>query len=350
MARVFFYFLIGTSICFAQTSLKLNEIMFYPVSGNNEFIEIYNNSSTSVDLTGYSIKYYNSSPDFITGTGQGMILPAQSYAVIFEADYDIENGLYKDLVPPEALIVKIIDNYFGTTGMANTSDRTIWLLSDNSDTLDVYTYSADNLQAHSDEKILFGADSSQINWLNSIPANGTPGFRNSVTPVNYDLEVNSISISPFVPFEGDNIHIISKIKNTGENTADDFSVYIYNDVNLDSIAQSGEEISSQSFNNLQPADSLSVETDIISASQGFYNIITKVIYEPDEDTSDNTAWKNFTVYPTGTGYNDIVLNEIMYAPSPEEPEWVEIYNRSSEEINSERVDILRFKFVTTNNK
>ena len=157
MARVFFYFLIGTSICFSQTSLKLNEIMFYPVSGNNEFIEIYNNSLTSVDLTGYSVKYYNSSPDFIAGTGHGTILPAQSYAVIFEADYDIENGIYKDLVPPGVLILKIIDNYFGSTGMANTSDRPVWLLSPGDDTLDVYTYSTDNQQAHSDEKILIEA-------------------------------------------------------------------------------------------------------------------------------------------------------------------------------------------------
>lgn len=333
MARVFFYFLIGTSICFSQSTLKLNEIMFYPVSGNNEFIEIYNNSLTSLDLTGYSIKYYNSSPDFIGGTGQGMILPAQSYAVIFEADYDIENGIYKDLIPPGVLLLKIVDNYFGSTGMANTSDRPVWLLSPDNDTLDAYTYSADNLQAHSDEKIQIGADSSQSNWLNSIPFNGTPGFRNSVTPVNYDLGIDSISISPAVPFEGDNVFISTKIKNTGENTADYFSVLIYNDTNLDSLPQPGEEIFSQLFNNLLPGDSLTVGADIISVSQGLYNIIAMVIYEFDEDTSDNAAWKNFTVYPPGTGYNDIVINEIMYAPSSGEPEWVEIYNRASEDIN-----------------
>ena len=333
MARVFFYFLIGTSICFSQTSLKLNEIMFYPVSGNNEFIEIYNNSLTSVDLTGYSVKYYNSSPDFIAGTGNGTILPAQSYAIIFEADYDIENGIYKDLVPPGVLILKIIDNYFGSTGMANTSDRPVWLLSPDDDTLDVYTYSTDNQQAYSDEKILIEADSSQMNWLNSVPANGTPGFRNSVTPVDYDLAIDSIKISPAIPFEGDNILISTKIKNTGENTADDFSVLIYNDANLDSIPQPGEEIFSQEYIILQHGDSLTVNADIISAVQGLYNIIAKVVYEPDEDPSDNTTLKNFTVYPPGTGYNDIVINEIMYAPSSGEPEWVEIYNRSSGEIN-----------------
>ncbi len=333
MARVFFYLLIGTSICFAQTSLKLNEIMFYPASGNNEFIEIYNNGLTSIDLTGFKIKYYSSSPDFIMDIGQGTILSANSYAVIFEADYDIENGLYKDLVSPEALILKISDNYFGSTGMANTSSRPVWLLSYNDDTVDVYTYSADNMQAHSDEKILAGADSSQSNWLNSVSVNGTPGFVNSVTRASHDLEINSISLSPAVPFEGDNVLISSKIKNAGENTADAFSVIVYNDANIDSIPQTWEEIFSQDYYNLQPGDSLTADAYIISASQGFYNIISKVVYVPDEDTSDNIAFKNFSVFPRGISYNDIVINEIMYAPLSGEPEWVEIYNRSTEEVN-----------------
>ncbi len=333
MTRVFFFFLIYSSICFSQTSLKLNEIMFYPVSGNNEFIEIYNTGSISIDLYGFGIKYYNSSPDFIIGTGQGTLLEPLSYAVVFEADYDIESGIYNNLIPPGPLILKITDNYFGSTGMANTSDRPVWLLSANDDTLDVYTYSADNPQAHSDEKILVGSDSSQINWLNSGYPNGTPGFQNSVTPVGYDLEIKSVTISPLLPFEGDNILIISDIKNGGENAADNFTVMVYNDVNLDSIPQAGEEIYSQEYSGLQQHDSLTVVAQILSASSGFYNIIAEVVFPPDEDTLDNTAWKSFSVYPPGTLYNDIVINEIMYAPASEEPEWVEIYNQSSDEIN-----------------
>lgn len=333
MARVFFYLLLYSSIGFAQTSLKLNEIMFYPVSGNNEFIEIYNTGLTSVDMYGLGLKYYNSSPDFITSTGQGTVLEPLSYAVIFEADYDIESGIYSNLIPPQALILKITDNYFGSTGMANTSDRPVWLLSANGDTLDVYTYSADNTQAHSDEKIAAGTDSSQSNWLNSVYPSGTPGFLNSVAPVDYDLEMESITISPAVPLGGDNIMIFSEIRNSGENTADNFTVLIYNDINLDSIPQAGEEIFSQEYFNLLQNDSLIVEAEIFAVLPGFYNVIAEVVYSPDEDTLDNTACRSFTVYPPGTLYNDVVINEIMYAPSPGEPEWVEIVNRSSDGIN-----------------
>jgi hypothetical protein len=39
------------------------------------------------------------------------------------------------------------------------------------------------------------------------------------------------------------------------------------------------------------------------------------------------------VYPPGNIYNDIVINEIMYAPSTGEPEWVELFNRTASPVN-----------------
>ncbi|HKB85495.1 MAG TPA: lamin tail domain-containing protein, partial [Ignavibacteriaceae bacterium] len=333
--RVIFLLLICTASSFAQNGsyLKLNEIMFYPASGNNEFIEIYNTDTQSIDLDDFKIKYYNSTADIISDAGEGTILNPLSYAVLFEGDYDLLSGIYKDLVPPEALILRIEDNYFGSTGMANTSDRPVFLLSPDDDTLDVYTYSANNLQTLSDEKIIFGSDSSQVNWNNSIFSNGTPGFRNSVTPVSFNLGISSISISPGIPQEGDNLLITAIIKNYGENSADDFTVTLFNDINLDSIPQGSEQIYSQEYFSLTAGDSISVYADIISAEAGYYNIIAIVYFPADEDTSNNTALKSFIVYPRGTGYNDVVINEIMYAPSGEEPEWVEIYNRTTEDIN-----------------
>ncbi len=333
--RVIFLLLICTASSFAQNGsyLKLNEIMFYPASGNNEFIEIYNTGTQSINLDEFKIKYYNSTADIISDAGEGTILNPLSYAVLFEDDYDLSSGIYKDLIPPEALILRIEDNYFGSTGMANTSDRPVFLLSPDDDTLDVYTYSANNLQTHSDEKILFGSDSSQVNWDNSISLNGTPGFRNSVTPVSFNLGIVSISISPGIPQEGDNLVITATVKNYGENSADDFTINLFNDANLDSIPQGSEQIYTQEYFSLPSGDSISVYADIFSAAAGFYNVIARVYFPADEDTSNNTAFRNFIVYPRGNVYNDAVINEIMYAPSVEEPEWVELYNRTAEDIN-----------------
>ncbi len=49
--------------------------------------------------------------------------------------------------------------------------------------------------------------------------------------------------------------------------------------------------------------------------------------------SNNELIKSFNVFLPGAVYNDVVVNEIMYAPSTGEPEWVELYNRTASPIN-----------------
>ena len=63
-----------------------------------------------------------------------------------------------------------------------------------------------------------------------------------------------------------------------------------------------------------------------SLAAGDYQIIAKVLFIPDENPANNQLIKSFIVYPPGNVYNDVVINEIMYAPSTGEPEWVELYN------------------------
>lgn len=348
--------LVSVTCTQSQTSVKLNEIMFYPSSGNNEFIEVYNSDSTeSINLNGFKIKYYTASADIITDAGDGTILNPQSYAVIFEGDYDFVSGIYNNLIPADALILKITDNSFGATGMSNTSDRSLWFISADDDTIDVVTYTADNSQTHSDEKIHFEADSLQVNWNNSTLVNGTPGFRNSVTPLNFNLTVSSINVLPEILLEGDDVSIKSIIKNSGENTAGNFSISMFNDINLDSIPQAGEQILLQNYYNLDPGDSVSVSADIQSAPSGFYNVIVTIDYSSDENNSDNIASKSFKVYPPGAGYNEIVINEIMYAPLTGEPEWIEIFNVSPDSVNlnnwsvSDILNTTTQKLITNNN-
>ena len=192
--KTFILIFLSFSIAFSQsdTLLIFSEIMFSPTSGNNEFIEIYNlSNSESVDLGQYKIKYYTSNPDIIVDAGEGTVLPPKSFAIILENDYVIGSGIYDGLIPAEALVLKISDNAFGTNGMANTTSRPIWLINNVEDTLESYFYSANNTQAHSDEKIILVKNSSQSNWANSLVADGTPGFQNSVTPVQFDLQISN---------------------------------------------------------------------------------------------------------------------------------------------------------------
>jgi hypothetical protein len=331
---VFFLF---TALTLPQSdsTLILSEIMFYPASGQNEFIELYNYSETeSIDLDSFKIKYSTSNPDIIIATGEGTILPPKSFAIVLEGDYPFGSGIYDGLIPAEALVLKISDNAFGTSGMANTTSRPIWLINALDDTLDSYFYSANNTQTHSDEKKIMNKDSSQSNWANSLVANGTPGFGNSVTPVQFDLQLSSITFQPALPFEGEDVTIFANVKNIGTNSADNYSIEIYNDANFDSTADPGEIIFSQQYtNNLSSGDSITASTILNSLAVGNYQIIAKVLFTPDENLSNNEQIKFFTVSAPGSNFNDVVINEIMYAPSTGEPEWVELLNTTNQSIN-----------------
>ncbi len=336
LKNIFFFIPVLFNISFAQTDtlIVFSEVMFSPTSGNNEFIELYNLSSTQpVDLNGYSIKYYTSSADLIVDAGFGTILPPHSFAIIFENDYDIAAGIYNGLVPVNALILKIADNSFGASGMANTTSRPLWLFNSVNDTIDFYFYSANNATAISDEKIILNRDTLQTNWANSLIVNGTPGFTNSVTPTNYDLQVSELTFSPQIPIAGNDVTVSAKVKNKGILTAVNYSIEIFNDTNKDSVAELSERIFYQEYSNLEADDSIITVTILNSLPADVYQIIAKVNFVEDQIPANNILIKNFTVFPQGNTYNDIVINEIMYAPSTGEPEWVEIFNRTSSSIN-----------------
>jgi hypothetical protein len=327
-------FLLKATFAQADSSLTFSEIMFSPQSGNNEFIEIFNLSETdSINLKGYKIIYSTSNADIIDSAGFGIVLQPKSFAVILEGDYDFASGIYNNLIPPEALILKISNNSFGTSGMANTADRQLWLVNQDDDTLEAYTYSANNSSGISDEKIIMSKDNSVNNWENSLQINGTPGKRNSATPLNYDLSFPSLLINPKIIIMGDDVHTTGTIKNQGTSTAQNFTIGIFNDTDFDSSGSQPELIFTQSFSNLLPDDSITINTFINSANKGNYQLIGKVNYPEDEDTLNNKKIIQFTVYPPGNNYNDIVINEIMYAPSSGEPEWIEVYNNTESSID-----------------
>ncbi|MBL1213474.1 MAG: hypothetical protein HND52_08955 [Ignavibacteriae bacterium] len=338
--KVFSAFLLSaifTSSLFAQPDslLTLTEVMFNTASGtNSEFVEIFNLSDAEpIDLQNFKIQYQTSNADLIIPTDEGTILQPNQYAIIFEGDYDITTGIYNGLVPDEALVLKIDNNAFGSSGMANTSDRTVRILNAADDTLDVYTYSSNNSSGISDEKISLSKDNAPANWSNSIIANGTPGFRNSVAPRLFDLSVGGINIFPLNPIAGDTIIISAKIFNVGVSDASNFSVSIFNDADNDSIGQQNELLSEQNFSGLLSGDSLTMYYDWESVSAGVKNIIASINYPEDEINTNNIGFKSFTVFTEPAEVNDIVVNEIMYAPSSGEPEWIELYNRSETEWN-----------------
>ncbi len=314
----------------ADSLLTFSEVMFNPSSSGNEFIEVYNTSDAeSIDLQNFKIQYETSSSDLIIETGEGAILGPSQYAIILEGDYDIPTGIYSGLIPSEALILKIDNNSFGTSGMANASDRTIRLLNAIDDTLDIYTYSASNSAGISDEKIDLIKNNIAANWSNTLVVDGTPGFRNSVAQQNFDLAIGQIAITPSNPIVGDTISITASVYNIGASDAVSYDVQIFNDANDDSVGQQSELLSTQNFGLMVSGDSNIVIYDWENILIGDKKLIISITFAEDENTDNNIGYKAFTVSPKPADEFDIVINEIMYAPSTGEPEWIELYNRSS---------------------
>jgi hypothetical protein len=348
----------GALLCFilssvlrAQSdSLILSEIMFYPVSGNNEFIELYNPGQSGIDLAGFRIKYYTSTPDTIIDAGNGTYLPPGGYAVIMEGDYDFTEGIYQNIIPPSALQLKITSNSFGSNGMANTTSRPIWLISPKGDTLDYYFYSADNTASVSDEKKVLFKDTSSVYWKNSLVKNGTPGFRNSVQQCVNDLTVLRFTALPALPYAGDDIEIYTVIQNNGVLASSEFIINIFQDINQDSIPATSELIHSSVYHNLSPGDSVTLTFSLYNVLSGSYCFIAEVFYPEDEFPLNNYAFIRIEVSEPAE-YNSIIVNEIMYAPLNYEPEWVEIYNISSGMINLKKWkigDALSSAVITNN--
>ncbi len=321
---------------FTQT-IKLSEIMFRPAGANNEFIEIFNNSITeSINLTGYKILYHTSSKaDIIISKNSNNNLQPQQYAIILEGDYDFENGIYNDIIPDSSLIFTLSDNAFGRSGMANSVNRTIHLLNAEDDTLDSYTYTANNPEGISDERISFDENI----WANSNSTNGTPGKRNSVAKRNNDL-----AIVEFYSFKknitiGDTVKFKIKIKNLGTSAAAQFELQIFNDKNFDEIPQENELLYSQNFSSLNSSDSLSVTVNIAGFILGENNFIAELKFNQDEQPNNNR--KSLSIMGIGKNelQNKLLINEIMYSPVSPEPEWIELFNNSNENIYITKLNI-----------
>ena len=329
-------YLLTVSRIFAQTgsTLTFSEIMFNPAETNGEFVEIYNTSTTqSVDLTGFKFKYYTSSNNSIVVFSGGLILGPGKFAVILQGSYDYVNGTYKNLIPADALVLKISSNSFGSLGMANTTNRDVYLINADGIVIDSYIYSADNGTGLSDEKYLLTKDNNAANWKNSIRVSGTPGARNSISPFNYDLKISFIGITPAQVIPADSINITINVKNVGAQTASAFNVSLFNDANKDSVGQTSETFYNSSFTNLACNDSIIIQKKIYIAASGIFQLLAKVSFAQDENQINNSDVFSFIASSNQSAFKQILVNEIMYDPFTGESEWIEIVNVSTDPVN-----------------
>ncbi|MBC8415736.1 MAG: lamin tail domain-containing protein [Candidatus Cloacimonetes bacterium] len=285
-----------TSIIIGNSPLVLNEIMFRPATTNQEWIEIFNRSACGYVVDNWAI--------IDAGGGQirfSCTITANDFFVVC-ANTDLMLQVYPDID-----IAKVVEASQWTT--LNNTEESLNLVDEYYTSFDSTFYEGDNCPSDFSIERVNPFHDENITWLVSLDSLGTPALHNSVLPIEKDLELTLINSG----LQGDQIEHSVLIKNIGLEIIP--SVIFSCSTTLD-----GEETEIEIFQDeVTLDDSLLYEffTEIPTAG---YTTFIYEIYSSEDLNSENDRDYNF--------YNNnalpFVINEIMYDPDGEEPEWLEI--------------------------
>ncbi|MDI6767995.1 MAG: lamin tail domain-containing protein [Bacteroidota bacterium] len=147
----------------------------------------------------------------------------------------------------------------------------------------------------------------------------------------FDAAVRSIQFNPPLPFRGDSIRITANIFNAGLLSISNIPVEFYEDYNRNSKPDIDELFFSTIINQiLQPNDSAFISTSVYTSQIGDRPIIVKTLLADDQNPMNDIK---LIILAVGLPPRTLVINEIMYAPKSPEPEWIEIYNCSSDTVD-----------------
>jgi hypothetical protein len=181
----------------------------------------------------------------------------------------------------------------------------------------------------------------RFRWrLVGTPSGGTTGtFRLDDVAVSaipsFDLELVRLRANAgnSLLLPGQRVSLEAVMRNVGSQTATNYSVHFFRDVNLDSRAEASEEFAVISGTNLSAIDSTLIKTTstaLIAGDNRFYAVTSW--------TSDTNPWNDtaFVDVIVGAEAHAIVVNEIMFDPMLGQNEWVEFYHRGQDPIDIAR--------------
>lgn len=309
----------------SPSQIVINEIMYTPSESSNEWFEVFNAGSSTVNLNNW--KWKDATSTLRTITTQNIFLDSGKYLVVCQDSIKLKQQF-------PGLPGRVIQSSWS---QLNNSGDNLILIDNSNFRVDSVSFSSSwgGINASSLERIdPLGPGNSSLNWSTSISFNkATPCTQNSVTPKIYDLSLKSFLITPLYPLRDKPVIFNLKIQNKGLNAAANFTIQIFEDFNFDSIAQSNELVVSRNYSVLAVKDSVEYEHTVQFADTGSKQYIAKLFYPHDNDTTNNKLIRRFYVGSDSGEGNGIVINEIMFDPVSGQSEWIEFYNSSGSAIN-----------------
>jgi hypothetical protein len=312
---------------FPSQALVINEFMYRPLSGEPEWIELFNPGSQPVSLRGWLLSDANVDRPALLAE-QDLVIGPKGYCVIAPDAW--LGPSFPDLV--DSVIVP--RSRFPTL---NNGEDEILLFDPLGFTIDSVAYSSKwgSQAGRSLEKIWFERSATDpANWALSVDSLGaTPGRANSVSPRNFDVGIlaEEILFYPEQPGAGETVLLTVPLRNLGRESVEQIEVIVYDDVDGDLLPGSEEEIARRPVSaTLASEELLNVEFDLGELTSGWHPLVIEVRLAGDQRPENNLARVELAVgYPARA----LVINEIMFETRSGQSEWVELYNRSSEVVD-----------------
>ena len=285
-----------TSILIGNSPLVLNEIMFKPATTNQEWIEIFNRSACGyvvdnwaiIDAAGGQIRF-------------SCTITANDFIVVC-GDTNLMLQVYPDIDT-----AKVVEASQWTT--LNNTDESLNLVDEYSTSFDSTFYEGSNCPTDFSIERVNPFDDENITWLVSLDSLGTPALHNSVLPIEKDLELTLINSG----LQGNQIEHSILIKNIGLYPIES-AHFIYSNI----LNGTGPEIIIDEDDiELQDSTLVIFWTEI--PIEGYFTFIYRIESEEDMNSTNNIDYAFYS-----NNALPFVINEIMYDPDGDEPEWLEL--------------------------
>jgi len=146
----------------------------------------------------------------------------------------------------------------------------------------------------------------------------------------FDVGLSKFTYAPLSATRKDSLTLSITVKNYGTLLSSNFSIQLFCDDNMNGLCEPNEMVSVLSGISLGAGDSSTQVFAHTPMRAGEHTFAAAIDFSPDENHANDTARM---MIPVGSVKGDVLVNEIMYAPSGDEPEWVEVYNSSPDTIN-----------------
>ena len=298
---------------FSSRSILINEIMYAPTVGP-EWIECINTSSDSIALSQWKVG--DNTTSRVTLTSQPIRITPGGFFLV------TKDSSIVTLFP--SINVPVVRTAF--PALNNDADAVV-ILDPTGFAVDSVAYSSSwgGTGGKSLERIdTAGASNLSANWGSSRHSGGgTPGAVNSLSKKRYDLAIEHLALTSSFPLADQSLGIRAMIRNRGRLAQTGISIRFYLDSNRDSLPQLDEMFGESVIGALLPSDSQEVSQNVGALSQGIQTVIVTASSRHDDDSTNNSLSISFIV---SVQARSIVVNEIMYAPLGDMPEWIEFYN------------------------